>query len=390
MLKTAWTTLFNRVVGGIASVRRAISRSKQAATERGQPPPSEDKQHYIPRFLFKGFASNYVSRKQVFVWCFKRDCSEGQEENTKDIGYEPDFYGVLLDDLIKKREDVYAKVLDRVRAKRKIQDGDRDQVVEFVFSLALRTKHAREKIISLIESSQDSLHSSLTDADRWTDGVRKKANHQYLREQFEQFARSKLGTVSRSRMNRLWERNKKLVISRVELEANKFGKEQARNWDFFFSVVRWDKLAEDFGEKGQVAALTNLHQNISLQPSDSLKLWKNLHWQVEEFPPGSLILGDAPVLQVNKDSSVVSVLFGGGERTMIVLPISHNLLLIGSEEPDAKLPALDVLNRSSAELSLLFFVSSQNRAGYEGVYHGLVGRRAPRQETESAAQVEST
>ncbi len=384
MLKTAWTTLFNRVVGGIASVRRAFSHPKQAAMERGQQPPLEDKQHYIPRFLFKGFASNYISRKQVFVWYFKRDCSEGQTENTKDIGYEPDFYGALLDDLIKKKEDVYAKVLDRVRVKRKIQSSDRDQVVEFVFSLALRTKDAREKIVSLIEPSRDSLHSSFTDADRWADDLRKKANHQYLREQFEQFARSKLGTVNRSTMNRLWERNKKQLIAKVKLEANKFGKEQAKNWDFFFSVVRWDKLAEDLGEKGQVAALTNLHQNTSPQPSDSLKLWRNLHWRVEEFPRGSLILGDAPVLQVNKDSSIVSVFFGEGQRAMIVLPISDTLLLLGSEEPNAKPPALDTLNHSSAELSLLFFVSSQNRAEYEGVYHGLVGRRAPRQETKSA------
>ncbi len=69
---------------------------------------------------------------------------------------------------------------------------------------------------------------------------------------------------------------------------------------------------------------------------------------------------------------------------MIVLPISDTLLLLGSEEPNAKPPALDTLNHSSAELSLLFFVSSQNRAEYEGVYHGLVGRRAPRQETKSA------
>ncbi len=384
MLKSAWKTFFKRVVGVIASVRRAFSRPQQATVDRGQQLPSEDKQHYIPHFLFKGFFSNYVSRKQVFVWYFKRDCSEGQEENTRHIGYEPNFYGALLDDLITEKEDFYAKVIDRVRAKRKIQSSDRDPVVEFVSSLALRTKHAREKMVSLIESSRDSLHSSFTDANSWADELRKRANPKYLREQFEQFARSKLGTVNRSTINRLWERNKKQLMARVKLEANKFGKEQAKNWDFFFSVVRWDKLAEDLGEKGQVAALTNLHQNTSSQPSDSLRLWRNLHWRVEEFPPGSLILSDAPVLQVNKDSSIVSVFFGEGQRAMIVLPISDTLLLLGSEEPNAKPPALDTLNHSSAELSLLFFVSSQNRAEYEGVYHGLVGRRAPRQETKSA------
>jgi hypothetical protein len=342
----------------------------------------EDKQHYIPRFLFKGFASKYISRKQVFVCYFHIVCSEGQEKNTRHIGYEQDFYGALLDDLIKKREDVYAKVLDRVREKRKIQNSDRDLVVEFVFSLALRTKHVREKMISLIESSRESLHSRFIDAHTWADELSKKANPRYLREQFEQFTRSQLGPVNRSTLNRLWERNKKQLSAKVKLEANKFGNEQAKNWDLFFSVVRWDKLVEDLGEKGQVAVLTNLHQNTSSQSLDSPKLWRDFNWRVEEFSPGSLILGDAPVLQVNKDSSIVSVFFGEGQRSMIVLPISHNLLLIGSEEPDAKLPALDLLNCGSAELSLLFFVSSQNRTELEGVYHGLVGRRAPRQGTE--------
>jgi Protein of unknown function (DUF4238) len=332
MLKATWKTLRNRIVGGIASLRGAFSRPQQTAVDQGQRPPLEDKQHYIPRFLFKGFASKYISRKQVCVCYFHIVCAEGQEKNTRHIGYEPDFYGALLDDLIKKREDVYAKVLDRVREKRKIQNSDRDLVVEFVFSLALRTKHAREKMVSLIESSRDSLHSHFRDANSWADDLRKKANP---------------------------------------------------------SVAQWDKLAEDLGEKGQVAVLTNLHQNTSSQPFDSLKLWQDLHWRVEEFPPGSFILGDAPVLQVNTDSSIVSVFFGEGHRSMIVLPISDTLLLIGSEEPEAKPPALYLLNCGSAELSLLFFVSSQNRAEHEGVYHGLVGRRAPRQGTESATQVKS-
>src|SRR5436309_3022704 len=139
MLKATWTTLRNRIVGGIASLRRTFSRPQQSAVDRGQRLPVEDKQHYLPRFLFKGFASNYISRKQVFVCYFHIVCPEGREKNTRHIGYEPDFYGALLDDLIKKREDVYAKVLDRVRVKRKIQSSDRDQVAEFVFSLALRT-----------------------------------------------------------------------------------------------------------------------------------------------------------------------------------------------------------------------------------------------------------
>lgn len=384
MFPTAWTTFFKRVIGRVGSLIHLPPPPQHVGVTRSQHPtlPSKDKQHYIPRFLFKGFACKYVSRKQVSVWYFEQNDTEGREENTRDIGYELDFYGAVLDDLITKKEDLYAKVIDRVRDKRKIQSGDKEQIVEFAFSLTIRTKQAREKIVSLIESSRNNLHTNFTDANSWTHDLKKKMNHQYLREQFEQYVRTKLGNISRAKMNRLWERNKKLLLSRVTQAADKFGNEQAKDWEFFFSVVRWDKLAEDVGEKGQAAALINLHQNAGLQPSDSLRLWQNFHWKVEAYPSGSLILGDVPVLQINKDSSVVSVLFGGGQRTMIVLPIRHDLLLVASEDPNTKPPILDALNRASAELSLRFFVSSQNRPECEGMYHGLVGRMAPRRETE--------
>jgi hypothetical protein len=156
-----------------------------------------------------------MSRIISYVWYFEQDSSEGREENTRDIGYEPDFYGALLDDLLTKKEDWYAKILDRVRDKRKMQSGDKDQGVKFAFSLALQTKHAREKMVSLIESSRENLHASLTDANRLTGDPKQKMNHQYIREQFEQHVRSQLGTVSRAKMNRLWERNKKLLLSRA-------------------------------------------------------------------------------------------------------------------------------------------------------------------------------
>ena len=92
MRKSAWKKFLNRVGGAVASVKRVFACPQQVAVHPKQPPPlAEDKQHYIPRLLFKGFASTYISRKQVSVWYFQRDCSEGQKENTRKIGYEPDF-----------------------------------------------------------------------------------------------------------------------------------------------------------------------------------------------------------------------------------------------------------------------------------------------------------
>lgn len=388
MFRTAWLTFLKRVIGRVGSLIQPSSSPRHVAVARSQHStlPSKDKQHYIPRFLFKGFASKYISRKEVYVWYFERNGTEGREENTRDIGYEPDFYGALLDDLITKKENSYARVIDRVRSKRKIQGGDKEQVVEFVFSLALRTKHAREKLVSLIESSRDRIYPDLTDIHHWEGYLRTTVTSEYLREQFEKYIKSKFENIHPVAMDALWELSKKQLMSKFALEANSLAKEAVKKAEFFFSVIRWDKLAEDVGEKGHVSALTDFHQKTASQSYETLKLWRNFHWRVEEFPSNSLILGDEPVLQINKDSSVVSAFFGEGQRTTIVLPIRHDLLLIGSEDPYAKLPDLEVLNRSSEELSLSFFISSENRPTYEEVYHSLVGRMAPCRKTEPTAK----
>jgi hypothetical protein len=93
---------------------------------------SGDNEHFIPRFLQKGFASKFISRKEVYVWYFpKKDAP--RIENTKKVGAEFQFYGEELDDTITVKEDVYAKCLDRVRNDRIIHPRDKDTLIEFVY-----------------------------------------------------------------------------------------------------------------------------------------------------------------------------------------------------------------------------------------------------------------
>lgn len=379
MFRTVWTTFF-RVIGKIASLVRSSSRPQHTTVARSQQPTlsSKDKQHYVPRFLFKGFASkDYLTPKEVYVWYFERNETKGQEKNTRAIGYELNFYGTLLDDLITKKENSYARIIDRVRSKRKIQGGDKNSVMEFVFSLALRTKHAREKVVALIESTKDRIYPDLTDVHHWESHLKTAVTSEYLREQFEKYLRSKFENIHPVAVAALWEISKEQLMAKFTLEADILAKEAVQKAEFFFSVIRWDKLAEDVGKKGHVSVLTDFHQKPASQSYETLKLWRKFHWRVEEFPANSLMLGDEPVLQINKDSSVVSAFLGEGQRGAIVLPIRHDLLLVASEDPKVKLPDLDVINRASTELSMSFFVSSQNRPECEGMYHRLIGRMAP-------------
>ena len=65
MSQTAWKKFLNYIDGIFVSVKRLFSRSEEVAGPSEQLPSVEDKQPYIPRFLFKRFNCAYKSRKQA-------------------------------------------------------------------------------------------------------------------------------------------------------------------------------------------------------------------------------------------------------------------------------------------------------------------------------------
>jgi hypothetical protein len=104
-----------------------------------------------------------------------------------------------------------------------------------------------------------------------------------------------------------------------------------------------------------------------------------LRWRVQMLEGNSLILGDPVVLYRRADDSHLSA--GLGKRDLVLVPLAHNLLLIGAVDKAVELPSLDEINRSSAELSLNFFIS-HCRGQKEEEYHKLIGKRAPTVEKE--------
>ena len=97
-----------------------------------------------------------------------------------------------------------------------------------------------------------------------------------------------------------------------------------------------------------------------------------LRWRVQSLDSGSLILGDVAVLQFDRNTGRFAAAFDGIKGDVILLPINYDLLVVGSREDSGKLPSPHVINRSSAELSLHFFISSRN-SEQEVDYQNLLG-----------------
>src|SRR6266516_2029286 len=103
-------------------------------------------EHYLPRFLMKGFAS-LISGDDVRAWWFRQGVKP-QEINIKNIAAEKDFHSSLsgssADSRIKPLEDRFGWYIDSLRRQTN-QSRLNDAIVpELIANLSVRTKSFRE------------------------------------------------------------------------------------------------------------------------------------------------------------------------------------------------------------------------------------------------------
>ncbi len=78
---------------------------------------SGKRQHYIPRFLQKGFIS-HESGKESYTWVFSKN-KEPYNTNIKNFGLERNFYtsddGISADEIITKKEIEFSAIIQKLR-----------------------------------------------------------------------------------------------------------------------------------------------------------------------------------------------------------------------------------------------------------------------------------
>ena len=97
-------------------------------------------------------------------------------------------------------------------------------------------------------------------------------------------------------------------------------------------------------------------------------------WQVVEYEPNALVLGDhGPLGQEKAQTSLRHPIIMEGV-TMIYLPISHQRVLVGARNGGSVKPDPEYLNINSVELSQEFFVAREDSTKVRG-YHSSIGKR---------------
>src|SRR5262245_24620446 len=107
------------------------------------------RQHILPRFLLKGFASR-LDGQEAFTWVCRRG-ARIFEANIKNVAVEKHFYTGKgdnnVDDEITELERGFARLLDRLRQENDGFEVTDPNLPEFIGHLTSRTKHLRDSFI---------------------------------------------------------------------------------------------------------------------------------------------------------------------------------------------------------------------------------------------------
>ncbi len=333
------------------------------------------KQHVLPRFLQKGFASRLVKRPNrqdfVYTWVYRKGV-EPFESKTENVGFEKDFYNegeLNVDDEITDLERSFAVMLDELRAKDdgyKIRSPD---IADFVGHLSIRTKHLRDTLIDTAEVFSTMMFEYLADYKklRAVSLEYHKRHPEVIRKALDEH----LNKMPLTRFERLRAREAALLKVRPENIVALMDKDQSE-YEFIFGAlgpVMLEKIPA-IAREGHVKALAK-----SLIPEPRRDEFRSLHWFVCKSS-NALILGDVGCLfEVAGPKQYMALSSKADELTAIYLPISSDTLIVGTRSVSKPQVDFNALNQTFAEYSREFFICRES-SNEKRNFQLLLGKKA--------------
>lgn len=301
-------------------------------------------QHFIPRFLQKGFRAPGTGG-EVRSWLYDRR-REPRKTNLKAIGMEGHFYAVQtepdLDDKITTVEEkVYAPLIDRLR--RGELDGQSVSAIpDLLAHFEIRSRHVRHNMESAGDACISSILKRMADPGTLA---------QLLRPHLHMESPA-IDQVIREMPNA--DQVKQVLAERPDLLAGFF--------DAVVPMAAAQIAAFLPSTKNHVSqAVRQCHINVmseSVAPEKRADRFRALSYSLENYAPGDLPLGDSIVLfHVKAQRAFSPFLDKGDELIHVVLPLASNLFLLGSADGYKGPPTYD-MPREIARCSMDYFIAS--------------------------------
>ena len=315
-------------------------------------------QHFIPRFLQKGFRVP-SNGKEVRSWVYDRH-REARRTNLKAIGMEGHFYAVEsepdLDDKITLAEEkVYAPLIDRLRRgelDRQCISGIPDLLAHF----EIRSRHVRQNLESAGEACIDYILQRMADPRALSELLR---HHLHLGSPV--FAQAIEEMVNADQV-------KQLLQDRPDLLSGDF-------FEPFFLMAAAQIAALGPGTKDMIArAVKQSHIRVmseSVSPEKRADRFRALSYSLETYAPGDLPLGDSIVLfHVYGERAFSPFLDKSDELIHVVLPLASDLYLMGTTGVYQGPLSYD-LPREIARCSMDYFIASESKPHLAELTHQI-------------------
>jgi len=312
------------------------------------------RQHFLPRFLLKGFASR-SRRDSHFIHVFQKSRAP-HETNTINVAVVGDFYGRGADSSVenglREREREHAAVLDRIRMEGLI-DENRIVLGEFVRQLLVRTRHMRDLTVDVV-ATLSVMMAGLLRTPQAQEHLKQEISERALRD--ETFW-AKVRTLG---LNFTEQQMKYLVDwAMTQIDVPSIAHQHAE------ALAMMDILGAVTA--GQIGGLRRAIAERPVLPDDVV-------WSLIKTEPHFLILGDLAVIGRTADGYSHPMQPDAGLQA-ILLPIGHQHLLVGALTSMQRTLNPEEVNLASVELSRDFFLSSRN-SERERQYQARLGARA--------------
>lgn len=311
---------------------------------------SGKRQHFIPRFLKKGFRS-HTERGQDFTWVFRKG-STPFNPNITNIGLEKHFYTDIndsqLDEKITDAEYEYSKLIDDLRNSRTGIVAN-DMIPEFIAHMEVRTKHFRINFLQMSDDLVDLMINYLSDGNTFFEYAFKsiKDSNSLMHNEFvQEFIKA---GESKEQIEKGIEKDPEMLMILLKLLLPSSNSIHG----FLKNIFPKERLS-DIIKQSHINSLKK-----SIAPKVRINFYNKFDYYVKEFPQKKLILGDSPVLfKVNKENPYSTFTYKDTEILAIFLPLCNDKLLVGMRNEviniDNKLPEI------IAKTSMEYFISAEN------------------------------
>jgi Protein of unknown function (DUF4238) len=321
------------------------------------------RQHYLPRFLQKGFSSRQ-SGKEVYTWVFKKDV-EPYETNIINVGSEKFFYGdpaeSSVDEDITEKEAEFFPILDELRRYSADTIIENKHISDLIIHLITRTRHLRLSLEEMGKVLLEIFHRYLSNPKDLNDLILRyiKANpHELVKSIEKGFEEQGIRKVD----PKVIRRAKKWALKNAsQLMASPAF--HALRLSYIHAFSRLERDMPMLVRKSHLRALSE-----ELVPPAMLSKIYNLKWMISVKPQGSFILGDIGPLVAKSKSGDFKALFllEDDKVNHIYLPISDRHVIIGGKDVVADPCNVAMINIASASCSREFFIGREVTSTFLG------------------------